>query len=171
MWKYFIVFSIFHCIVTNGQNGTEFTSAVLVRKRPTNNLNFGGSRYYFQTVFKANYFGAWQYCKQQNMELVSIETQAENDRIGLFLVENGLTYAHFWTSASKHADNNRWVWLATGRDIVYTNWYWTEPNNLPFLAENCIEARHEGTSGFTWNDLNCMNQLFFICETSLQCRC
>ncbi|KAG5900635.1 hypothetical protein JTB14_005912 [Gonioctena quinquepunctata] len=165
--KCLFVLSIANIVFVEGQNETVFTSSVLVKKKPTNYLEFAGSKYYIHTIFKTNFFGAMQYCKQQNMELLSIETQAENDRIGLFLVEKGLTYGHFWTSASKHA-NNRWVWLATGQNIAYTNWYWTEPNNIPFLNENCIEVRHEGTSGFTWNDLNCMNELLFICEGPLQ---
>ncbi|CAH1179054.1 unnamed protein product [Phaedon cochleariae] len=156
-----------------GQNDDgAFTSAVLPKKNNNNQLEFAGQKYYFNTVFKANYFGAMAYCKQQGMELLSIESQAENKRIELFLVENGLTYGHFWTSATKSVDNVHWKWLSTGRDIVYTNWYWSEPNNIPIVWEHCIEIRIEGTTGLTWNDLPCSRELLSICEAPKNyCRC
>lgn len=79
---------------------------------------------------------------------------------------------HFWTSGSNLGDKNQWVWLSTGNNIVFANWHPGEPNGLNAdrvnVSENCIELRH-AKEGFTWNDLNCFAEFYFICESTSDC--
>lgn len=58
--------------------------------------------------------------------------------------------------------------MSTGHNIIYFNWQVGEPNNLN-STENCIEIRNWGKSGYTWNDLNCDTELYFICESLNGC--
>ncbi|KAG5900637.1 hypothetical protein JTB14_005914 [Gonioctena quinquepunctata] len=151
-------------------NGSEFLSSALSTRKQSNWLTFAGKTYYFDTVFKANFYRATQYCRQQGMHLLSISNQHENDRIGKFITDNGLTSGHFWTSASNLADPpHEWVWLSTGNHMIYTNWYPGEPNGNTNTTENCVEVRYWGSDGFTWNDLRCSAELLFICESTNDC--
>ncbi|KAJ8940569.1 hypothetical protein NQ318_012968 [Aromia moschata] len=136
------------------------------KKDRPNYLTFAGKTYYFGTIFKANFFRAMQYCRQQGMQLVSIPNQAVNDRLGKFAEEIGSHNGHFWTSGTNLGDVDQWMWLSTGNNIVYTNWHTGEPTlkNSVNESENCVEARHFG-KGFTWNDLRCEIEAYFICES------
>jgi len=57
------------------------------------------------------------------MELVSIETEAENSQIAAFLLEHQPSYPDsFWTSGLYNEEKSQWVWTATGQSVDYTNW-------------------------------------------------
>ncbi|KAJ8977875.1 hypothetical protein NQ317_016145, partial [Molorchus minor] len=157
-------------IFSVAEDSTPFTSVVLQRKR-TNYLNFAGKTYYFGTVFRANFYRAMQFCRQQGMQLVSIQSKAENDRLGRFAEEIGeAPHGHYWLSGTNLAEENQWIWLSTGNNFVYSNWHPGEPSGTGSsnTSENCVEARHWG-KGFTWNDLRCNAELNFICETLESC--
>ncbi|CAH1099004.1 unnamed protein product [Psylliodes chrysocephalus] len=171
----FLILSSFLLYGTKCQDDSEglYTSKVL-RNNNSLLLEYEDSRYFFNTEFEANFFSAFQFCKKRNMELLSIESADENNRIGLFLVEKGLSALRFWTSAVNLVSPTAWIWLATGKEIKYFNWDNGEPTgNIPFVSnyENCIQARHEGNRGFTWNDLNCHFKNYIICEAPITCKC
>ncbi|XP_056637528.1 perlucin-like isoform X2 [Diorhabda sublineata] len=159
--------------VTLEESGTEFLSPVLnTNKRTLNWFSFAGKTYYVDTVFKANFYKSLQFCRQQGMHLLSINSQQENDRIGKFIQDNGLGYGHYWTSATNLVGDNEWVWLSTGQNMRYANWYPGEPSgkNSQNGSENCVEARHWAhPSGFTWNDIDCLTERYFICESIEDC--
>ncbi|KAJ8979613.1 hypothetical protein NQ317_010516 [Molorchus minor] len=129
-----------------------------------------GRRIIFGTVFRANFYRAMQFCRQQGMQLVSIQSKAENDRLGRFAEEIGAPHGHYWLSGTNLAEENQWIWLSTGNNFVYSNWHPGEPSGTGSsnTSENCVEARHWG-KGFTWNDLRCNAELNFICETLESC--
>ncbi|XP_056637527.1 perlucin-like isoform X1 [Diorhabda sublineata] len=196
--------------VTLEESGTEFLSPVLnTNKRTLNWFSFAGKTYYVDTVFKANFYKSLQFCRQQGMHLLSINSQQENDRIGKFIQDNDgasvfpspslhpahslrkrviaartssslaceggdnrLGYGHYWTSATNLVGDNEWVWLSTGQNMRYANWYPGEPSgkNSQNGSENCVEARHWAhPSGFTWNDIDCLTERYFICESIEDC--
>ncbi|CAH1275353.1 unnamed protein product [Diabrotica balteata] len=124
---------------------------------------------------KGNFFAAYQFCKSRNMDLVSIETEAENDRIKQYLIEKGLSSPYsvqFWTSATNTLQGGKWMWLSTGKDVKYFNWGFGEPLGI-FVPnfENCIVIRLDKQRGITWHDLNCLLSGYAICEDSLSCTC
>ncbi|XP_072396192.1 C-type lectin mosGCTL-7-like [Diabrotica undecimpunctata] len=166
------VLNIFFCRL-EGHNGNEFVFSVLqtIKKSP-NWFSWGSKTYYVGTVFKVNFYKAFQFCRQQGMHLLSINSQPENDQIGKFIDDNGLAKGHYWTSASNQVGDGQWVWLSTGQDMLYTNWYPGEPSgkNSKNTSEHCVEARHWAQpSGFTWNDIDCLSELYFICESITDC--
>ncbi|XP_072396187.1 C-type lectin mosGCTL-7-like isoform X2 [Diabrotica undecimpunctata] len=127
---------------------------------------------YIVLLLYANFFKALQFCRQQGMHLLSISSQQENDGIGKFIYDNGLAKGHYWTSASDQVGDGQWVWLSTGQNMIYMNWYPGQPSgqNSHNTSEHCVEARHwANPSGFTWNDINCLSELYFICESITDC--
>lgn len=68
----------------------------------------------------------------------------------------------FWTSGVKSEDGN-WVWSATGRPIVYTNW-------SPALSVgNYLELTFQpkGERSLYWNVDNVTASKFVICKKQL----
>ncbi|XP_056637594.1 C-type lectin domain family 4 member M-like [Diorhabda sublineata] len=173
MFRYLlIIFFMVHHI--SCQDEHLFTSNILPRNNNSNYLDFQGHTYFFNTEYETNLYESIRYCKQLKMELVSIESASENDRLGLYIIERGLQSRRFWTSAVNMVDGGKWVWLSTGEYIKYFNWDAGEPTGtIPLVSsyENCIQVRHEGNRGFTWNDLNCGKKNFAICEKPSKCTC
>ncbi|XP_072397193.1 perlucin-like [Diabrotica undecimpunctata] len=169
-WVIKVVLVCFFVLTQVSGNTTSvlYTSAVKPPKS-SNILNYAGKTYYFSTAVKASFDGASQFCRQQGMQLVSIMNKDENERLGKFTDEIGLNYEHFWTSGTKLANTERFIWLSTGNAIVYSNWYPGEPSvhssDGKDLIENCIETlRIGGSQALYWNDRYCLDELSFICE-------
>ncbi|KAG5877305.1 hypothetical protein JTB14_021100 [Gonioctena quinquepunctata] len=139
---------------------------VLINTLPSLGLEkFGGRLYYFETIFKGNYYKATQFCNFHDMELVSIESKSENNflrkHIQAFL---GSGEYHFWTSGTTMPDDH-WVWLSTGRPILFTNWAPNEPDNAGG-NEKCLEV-YTTIEALLWNDHGCTEEKYVICETSV----
>ncbi|XP_018561632.1 perlucin-like [Anoplophora glabripennis] len=104
------------------------------------------------------------------MALLSIENAEENnflwEKLKPFL---GAGDYRFWTSGTTLPDDH-WVWLATGRPIIYANWYPNQPDNAG-NNEKCLEIRYTHTNkAMMWNDHVCTAPKYVICE-SLQANC
>jgi len=83
---------------------------------------------YCHQAINRNWTDASAQCKSIDMNLVSIETAAEQLLIASGLpIDEGI--AKWWTSGSE-ASGDRWTWTATGRDLNYTNWDDAEPNKI-----------------------------------------
>ncbi|XP_018573830.1 macrophage mannose receptor 1 [Anoplophora glabripennis] len=126
----------------------------------TNLLNFEGKSYYIGNYFKATFLQASQFCQMIGMKLVSIESEAENVRLYKY-IRDTIAGDGFWSSGSKLVDGKNIIWLSTGRMADYTNWMPNQPDNA---KEMCIELVQRRNDGLFWNDLNCDDKLFFICE-------
>lgn len=127
---------------------------------------YQNSIYYIGYIYKGSWYQAMQFCKYHNMDLVSIETQEENEFLSnqMKTFFGGGSEYWFWTSGTT-LSNNHWVWMNTGRPIVYANWFPNQPDNAG-SSEHCLEARYIYTNtDLKWNDNNCEGaQLHFICE-------
>ncbi|CAH1098999.1 unnamed protein product [Psylliodes chrysocephalus] len=161
-----VICSMFMVIV----HPEEYLSPVLPARKTVNWFNYLGKVYYVDSIFQTNFYSAMQFCRQQGMQLLSINNDEENQRIGNFIKDKGFTFNRFWTSATNLADKKKWVWLSTGNQVTFFKWYPGEPNKALNDSENCIEAGWFGTAGFTWNDLNCSRtDKYFICEATTDC--
>ncbi|XP_028131894.1 perlucin [Diabrotica virgifera virgifera] len=118
-----------------------------------NLITFGNSVYYIVHTFEGYWLDAMLHCKSLNMDLVSIESQQENNFLHQKMREyfgNGPEY-WFWSSGAKL--KNRWVWMSKGRPINYYNWYPNQPDNAR-NEENRLELRWNWAGGLRWNDRN-----------------
>uniref|UniRef100_A0A6P7HEB7 Perlucin-like n=1 Tax=Diabrotica virgifera virgifera TaxID=50390 RepID=A0A6P7HEB7_DIAVI len=108
-----------------------------------------------------------EHCKSLNMDLASIETKQENDflynQMKAFFGGGGEYW--FWTSGTT-LPNDRWVWMGTGRPIVYANWFPKQPDNAG-NNEKCIEVRYNYNNGLQWNDNNQNANLHALCEAKI----
>ncbi|XP_018561629.1 perlucin-like [Anoplophora glabripennis] len=127
---------------------------------------FGNKYYYFGAIYQGNFFQAMQYCHYHGMNPLSVESVEENnflwEKLKPFL---GAGEYHFWTSGTTLSDAH-WVWLATGRPIIYANWFPTQPDNAG-NNEKCLEVRYVPASKtMMWNDHVCTVPKHVICESS-----
>ena len=83
--------------------------------------------------------------------LVSIQTQAENDCIVASLVNMGLNSVNdvIWIGLNDEAVEGTFVWYDQS-PVTYTNWASGEPNNNG-SGEDCVQIYPDGR----WNDLPC----------------
>lgn len=75
----------------------------------------------------------------------------------------GMGRESFWTSGNDLAENKKFMWMANGEPFGYTNWWSGEPNNTP-NTEHCVELFGK-EEAFGWNDRDCYNSIYFVCET------
>ncbi|KAJ8940565.1 hypothetical protein NQ318_012964 [Aromia moschata] len=83
---------------------------------------------HINTYLQSNFFRAMQYCRQQGMHLVSISNHAEQDRLGKFAAEIGARNGRFWTSGTNFIEDNQFVWMSTGNNIIYGHWDSNQPS-------------------------------------------
>ncbi|XP_058457353.1 uncharacterized protein LOC131434549 [Malaya genurostris] len=130
-------------------------------------LKLGEKRYYLSIFFKANWFKALQYCRYHGMQLASIQSQEENDRLEKYVKDYGLATEHFWTSGTDLAEEGSFFWISNGRPLSFTNWNAGEPNNFRYEngeEEHCLELWNRDGKGLKWNDTPCSFETYFICE-------
>ncbi|CAH1286560.1 unnamed protein product [Diabrotica balteata] len=108
-----------------------------------------------------------QYCKLHNMDLVSVETEAENDFLyeTMKLLFGGDDEYRFWSSGSTFADD-KWVWMGTGLPIKYFKWMPKQPDNARD-NEKCLEIRYNPHDGILWNDEYQNKDLHVVCESKI----
>lgn len=76
--------------------------------------------------------------------------------------------SHFWTSGTSLLPDSKWVWLSTGESVVFHNWLPSQPDNAG-NNEKCLEVifNPDKYTNLIWNDNNCVEQMYTICETYL----
>ncbi|XP_072401334.1 perlucin-like isoform X2 [Diabrotica undecimpunctata] len=127
---------------------------------------FENSQYYIGFTFEGTWFQALQYCKLLNMDLVSIETEAENDFLyeKMKLLFGGDDEYRFWSSGTTFS-YDKWAWMGTGQPIKYFNWMPKQPDNVK--NDKCLEIRYHKHDGLLWNDENQNKDLHVICESNI----
>ncbi|KAF4526698.1 hypothetical protein B566_EDAN015336 [Ephemera danica] len=117
-----------------------------------------GTQYFFSTA-NASWFDASYFCNSYDMDLVTIETQEENDLILAHIESLGLKQAeHYWTSAHK-IGRATWLWI-NGEIMIYDDWATGQPDNLE--TYRCMFL-----SGGDWYNYECEQSIMkaFICES------
>jgi gliding motility-associated-like protein len=105
---------------------------------------------------------AQAYAKSFGGNLVSIQSAAENDAIGVALAKQGFGSAVVWIGFTDAKVEGTFEWY-DGSPVSYKNWRpGGEPNNAGG-NENCTQIFPDGF----WNDLNCSLANLSIIEISL----
>lgn len=116
------------------------------------------------------------------MDLVSITSQEENERIYKYIRDTSKSQIHrvvnfilantfffwvsdagdiFWTSGTRMIDGATWVWMSTAQVVDYTNWYVGQPDTV---VDHCINILAQKDKGLFWTDANCLLRYAYICE-------
>lgn len=100
---------------------------------------------------------AYEKCSSIGMELLVISSIEEDDQLlKLMLKEN---VKEIWLGATI-IGWNKFMWMATGRELKFNNWAPGEPNNPD--SEKCLVRYDRPRS---WNDVSCTRfDLDFICQ-------
>jgi len=168
--------------IGNGCNGNMGDQEHHVCVEDQDDITFEDSKYIFmadrRTVDEAE-----AYCNDLNFDLVSIESESENQFLASQIVKLVPGERITWWTAGKRVDNDTWAWglsgdpwATEGDDGRWRNWGLAppdfggkEPNNWGG-NENCIDIftgyEAEKKDG-TWNDKDCDNDSRFICEQQL----
>ncbi|KAF4523828.1 hypothetical protein B566_EDAN008063 [Ephemera danica] len=134
-------------------------------RRPYQNLsgtpliNLGDGFYYFESNVKANWHGAYEFCRNIGLHLAAVETEEENTLIVDYIGTIG--YTDYWIGGSDLATSNVFVWSATGERLSFTYWHDGEPNDSS--GDATIEYSLKN-GYFKWNDEDPDNLINFICE-------
>ena len=115
-------------------------------------VTWEGHRYAF-CKHKWSWDSARNRCRTHGMDMVTINSQAENDFIAS---QNDY---HVWTGY----ENNTGAWKWAGGESDYTNWQDGEPNTSSY---HC--AYMETSWGFKWGDHNCGTGFHFVCEAPVE---
>lgn len=79
----------------------------------------------------------------------------------MYLLDGAGNDSH-WLGATDILIEGEWQWAITLQKLTYTNWDAGQPNN-DNTNQHCLEI--SGDRGFKWNDNECEEHKFFICET------
>ena len=109
------------------------------------------------SLFQTDWFKAGAHCQANGMQLVSIETKAENDHLRLLQRSPELfNVAMWWTSGTDLGSEGNWRWAATGQSIsqqAFKEWGIGQPSVLiPAFGppENAMVAYGPHMSWWDW---------------------
>ncbi|XP_072401332.1 C-type lectin 37Da-like [Diabrotica undecimpunctata] len=127
----------------------------------------GNTLYYLGYTFMGSWIQALEHCKALNMDLVSIETNQENEFLHNQMKELfGERYEYsFWTSGTT-LPYSKWVWMGTGRPILYSNWL-ADQSSSTVKKDTCLGVVYNYNKGLQWNENNQNTNLHTICEAKI----
>ncbi|XP_069140520.1 perlucin-like isoform X1 [Argopecten irradians] len=126
----------------------------------------GGSCYKAVRI-KATWAESDVYCHSAGADLATIETAEEQHYLEghLSAIAGAFDPPQFWIGGEDFAEEGTWVWLKSKTPISaqsYSNWI-GGGSSLPItFDENCLMVTRD--SGYKWEDNNCDDHYFFICE-------
>ena len=111
---------------------------------------------YCVSMLKQTWKEADRWCRDGDMQLVSVETREEQLKLADFLASmaNGTALA-FWTSGSDVEKEGQWVWTATGDELAYTNWAPRQPDNSEGVQHHLVID----ADTFQWYDDDIVSEL------------
>ncbi|CAH1108454.1 unnamed protein product [Psylliodes chrysocephalus] len=123
-----------------------------------------GEKTYFVDLNEVSFDDAVIFCKDNNLQLVAIENEIENTNLYNHLDSLGIINSGLWTSGTKLAFSEEWVWLTSGEVITFTDWNFepTYKNNNEYCLA-VVPSIHD-PSHFWIND-NCEVLAFPICQS------
>lgn len=105
----------------------------------------------------ASWQTAYERCRSLGMQLIVISSQEEDDQVLKLMLE--IKLKETWLGANM-LGRDSFVWIATGKQLDYTNWDAGEPNRIG-ANEKCL-IRYDRLQ--SWNDIDCNPKRAFICQ-------
>ncbi|KAF4532586.1 hypothetical protein B566_EDAN010047 [Ephemera danica] len=115
---------------------------------------------YFFNSEMLNWTSAREHCQSLGMDLVAIETQAENVEISIHAAR--VFNRHFiWTSGCYSGREDAVVWRSTGHKLAYSNWYRFYNHGNMRNENRCVRLDSRDT---IWVETPISTELPSICE-------
>uniref|UniRef100_A0A1B6HT68 C-type lectin domain-containing protein n=1 Tax=Homalodisca liturata TaxID=320908 RepID=A0A1B6HT68_9HEMI len=154
-----------YCACRPGYSGNPFTGCyeqASTGSCPPNQTSYRRKIYRVEAFIKVNFYAAMLHCQHHGWRLASIQSKEENDLIKEEIRKKNIRNDQFWTSGMNYPLGH-WVWMSTGEPLPeFQDWEPGEPNNAG--DEHCLEFYEKDNNGYLWNDKNCMEQVYPICE-------
>lgn len=123
--------------------------------------------YYLSEFFRADWVGAYNFCRANGLQLAIIDSTDEATKFLGFL-NNYISASTVYIGAMSATigDKSNWLWFKTGQKVSYSfTWNSKEPNGQ--TTENCIGLVAKKKS-FLYSDLACSGYLNsflnFVCQ-------
>lgn len=114
------------------------------------------------------WIGAVEYCARNGWKLVVVDSEAKQMKIeslakNLDAFKSGKV--ELWIGANDQTKEGRFVWIANGKPVEYSNWLPGKPDNKDG-KEHCVHLWYEKAKKFNWewNDVVCTSKRRFVCE-------
>uniref|UniRef100_A0A4W4G5K5 C-type lectin domain-containing protein n=3 Tax=Electrophorus electricus TaxID=8005 RepID=A0A4W4G5K5_ELEEL len=119
---------------------------------------FSSSMYYISTV-KKSWSESRQDCRVRGADMVIIDSREEQDFTEMLRGDS-----RTWIGLSDEDTEGVWKWVD---GTVLTTGYWEpgKPNSNGWVEQNC--AVTGSAAGKGWNDKNCQESHFWICEKQI----
>ncbi|XP_059609106.1 C-type lectin 37Db [Phlebotomus argentipes] len=121
-----------------------------------------GTKQIYVSNWRTNWHQAYGTCRSLGMQMVTIESDADNRNLWDFV--NAQNLGECWLGGTDLGTEGNWNWFPTGRQFVYTRWAPGNPNNLG--GQHCLQFWTRYPS--FWDDDHCWREKFFMCE-AVQC--
>ncbi|XP_016954648.2 C-type lectin 37Da [Drosophila biarmipes] len=121
-----------------------------------------GENYYLIETKRANWFDAFESCRQKEADLVAFESLEELQLVSQYIINNNLT-AFYWTSGTDLAKQDEHVWFSSGQPVASDLWREGEPNNAND-EEHCDDLKIQPERGVGLNDKKCSIKGPYICK-------
>lgn len=129
--------------------------------------------YYISFFNKASWFAAYQQCKLNNMELVSLPDAAKKLEVETYLKTFYVT-THFdseenqiWTSATDFGTEREFIWMANGKNVLIDSWIDTLTVNhstrIHSVDRDCLSVYFVNET-LRFNEYFCKSNAYFLCE-------
>ncbi|CAH1106709.1 unnamed protein product [Psylliodes chrysocephalus] len=123
-----------------------------------------GEKSYLIDFHEITFNEAVEFCKNNNLQLVSIESAAENDKISEQLRSMGSLYTALWTSGTRLAASSQWIWLSTNNAI--TTFFWNNPPDYKHDNEYCLAIFPETYNAVNyWLNEDCTVINYPLCQS------
>lgn len=109
-----------------------------------------------------NWHTAYEICRSQSMQLLTINNVQENEEI-IAIARKFSPSPSFWVAATDLGHEGYFVWATTGKKVSFANYGVGQPDNAGG-TEHCIEITYRWSTVPVWNDWICHGRLPFFCE-------
>ncbi|XP_046546494.1 perlucin-like [Haliotis rubra] len=135
---------------------------------PRGFLEHGSSCYWFSNI-EGSFAEASSYCQFFGSHLARITSEDEDDYLRSRANEEKGSIG-YWLGATDLIKEGEFMWEG-GVPLNYTNWAPGEPNNEmhPEQSGHCLMLQM--TTGYKWNDNDCIKKTKFICERKVSMCC
>lgn len=108
-------------------------------------------QYFFNAILQANWHQAFDHCKYNGMELVSIANHVAYNQLTAQVAQelNCSRICAVWIGANDLANEGTFAWAATGLRVSFANWKSNQPDNKHGdLEEDWVEVLHHPSDNF-----------------------
>ncbi|ERL88419.1 perlucin [Dendroctonus ponderosae] len=121
---------------------------------------------YFVSEYKASFVHALAVCKMMDMDLLSIQSEAESESVYDIMNSAGLAVVgrSYWMGGA-HLDVDTWVWIDTGKLLTFVKWGANEPS-LPTSEDYCLQLGkdNDGRNPRFWQSRLCSTESYYVCQ-------